>query len=69
MMKGRAKANVNTLLPITVFDRSLNLDNLGFKRFEVAGVAAAGVEFTLKISMLIYSLKVVIRTASQIITK
>ena len=47
LMKGRAKANVNTLLPITVFDRSLNLDNLGFKRFEVAGVAAAGVEFTL----------------------
>lgn len=47
LTKGRAKANVNTLLPITVFDRTLNLDNLGFKRFEVAGVAAAGVEFAL----------------------
>lgn len=47
LAKGRSKANVDVIIPITVFDRNLNLDNLGFERFEVSGVAAAGVEFNL----------------------
>lgn len=47
LAKGRSKANANVIIPITVFDRKLNLDNLGFERFEVSGVAALGVEFNL----------------------
>jgi len=47
LAKGRSKANVNVIIPITVFDRNLNLSNLGFERFEVSGVAALGVEFNL----------------------
>ncbi len=47
LAKGRSKANVDVIIPITVFDTKLNLNNLGFERFEVSGVAAAGVEFNL----------------------
>lgn len=45
--KGRSKANVNLLFPITIFDNTLNLENLGFNRFEFSAVGALGVEFNL----------------------
>lgn len=47
LAKGRSKGNINVLVPITVFDRNLKLDNLGFERFEVSGVAALGAEFNM----------------------
>ncbi|MCO6461081.1 MAG: PorT family protein [Saprospiraceae bacterium] len=44
LMHGRSKANITTILPVTVFDRDLKLDNLGFERFEVSGVGALGLD-------------------------
>lgn len=52
MIKGRSKAIANVLLPVQIFDRSLNLDGLGFKQFEFSGVAALGAEFNVGIGRL-----------------
>lgn len=55
LAKGRAKANANLLIPITLFDRDLNLDNLGFKRFEVSGVGAIGLDIAVNSSVNIFA--------------
>jgi len=52
MIKGRSKGIANVILPIKLLDQTLNLDNLGFKRFEFSGVAALGAEFNVGIGKL-----------------
>ncbi len=41
---GRLKTKAQFILDIPISNTSLNLDNIGYKRFEVAGVLAAGLQ-------------------------
>lgn len=52
MITGRSKAVANVLLPIQLFNTKLDLDRLGFKRFELSGVAALGAEFNVGVGRL-----------------
>ena len=47
-ISGKLKTKANFLFEIPISETDLNLDNLGYKRFEVGGVVGAGLSFDAK---------------------